>query len=145
MKVEVEASTSPVTKFGASVRVNRKDGAPIDAMVVDGMAEALNDMVVDFLESCNGEEYFACGSAGLVEARTSEFHPDDRATDKVAQPFPATLESEEEIEAREQEKADKENAFPPPAPVEFRKCKACHATTTQMTANQCPMCGNPFT
>jgi RNA polymerase subunit RPABC4/transcription elongation factor Spt4 len=24
-------------------------------------------------------------------------------------------------------------------------CKACHATTTQLDANQCPMCGNPFT
>lgn len=28
---------------------------------------------------------------------------------------------------------------------EIQTCKACHETTTQMDANQCPMCGNPFT
>lgn len=26
-----------------------------------------------------------------------------------------------------------------------KKCTACHAQTTQLAVNQCPMCGNPFT
>lgn len=26
-----------------------------------------------------------------------------------------------------------------------KKCVACHVLTTQLDANQCPMCGNPFT
>ena len=32
-----------------------------------------------------------------------------------------------------------------PTALASKKCVACHAATTQMAANQCPMCGNPFT
>jgi rubrerythrin len=76
--------------------------------------------------------------------------------------FPTTLESEEEIEAREQEE-NRALAGQLSDELESRKeeiakvlqaeldkpevqiCKACHAPTTQLDANQCPMCGNPFT
>ena len=58
-----------------------------------------------------------------------------------ARPF-STLESEEEIEAREQQEEEK---MSDPTALDRQTCKACHATTTQLAANQCPMCGNPFT
>lgn len=155
----------------ASVSLHRDNGEPIDAEQVDALVEALNDKVVEFVEACGEENYFACGSTAVA--------PPTEEAEETARSFPSTLESEEEIGAREQEEAGAKYApvcqecGEVPLPLDAdgnieegseglcydcwekvqldkvrepssKTCTACHEETTQSDANQCPRCGNPF-
>lgn len=129
---------SLVTELSASVSIHRKDEKPIDAEETDLLVVALNDKVVEFLEECEEEGYCTAGSAGQVRLRTAEFHPDDRATDREEEVEVEEVQAVIHERTKEADEEEKKPVRPSKA------CTACHAKTTQLDANQCPMCGNPF-
>jgi predicted amidophosphoribosyltransferase len=102
-------------ELAVSILVHRDDGEIIGFDEADDLVEALNDRMMEFIEACDAV-YCTAGSTKLIEK-------------------PVALFEVGEIMSAEQEVA----------PIATSKeCTACHVDTTQMDANQCPLCGNPF-
>lgn len=59
---------------------------------------------------------------------------------ETAVPESEVLEDDDIAVGTEEEEEEKEEEG-----LRTKSCTACHAVTTQMDVNQCPMCGNPFT
>ena len=106
-------------ELAVSVLVHRDDGEVIGFDEADDLVDALNDRVVEFIEACDAV-YCAAGRTKVIEE-------------------PAVLFEEGEIMSAEQEEVAEKEAV-----ATSKECTACHVATTQMDANQCPMCGNPF-
>jgi hypothetical protein len=115
MTDDTKDHVNELIELAVSILIHRDDGAIIDPYEADVLVEALNDKMMEFVKACDAV-YCTAGSAKLVEK-------------------PAVLFEEEE----EEEEVVEEGAV-----ATSKECSACHVDTTQMDANQCPLCGNPF-
>jgi len=107
---------------------------------VEEVQAAIHELaeVTDVLEARKGE--IAEAVQAELDAKEDE---DEEVLGGLLRTELAADEDEVGVKDEDVEVGTEESPQLPESPAS-KMCVACHMVTTQMDANQCPMCGNPF-